>query len=401
METRFVALARFVAEHQALWQVRPFAELVVPWEHDLPEIATWLKQLPDDRVDEYWDGGFPETDCPPLLWSLQQQAQSLCTTPLAEGPSMPTKRHPVVWYWRIKGRKLEQLQSFTSAVLEKWPANTQRIVDWCAGKGHLGRCLAWAVDLPATFIEFDPILANMGAQLAKRMGVDCETVVADVLDLQTDRCLTPNRTVVALHACGHLGDDLLLRGGRNKVAGIFWAPCCYHRTGSSGKHRYLSSIGVSHGPYLSKSALRLAIADEVVAPDRQRRFRRREQQWRLGWDLLRRDVVGATTYESPGMLAPELVQLSFPEFCDRLAHREGWEIPAHCDWVAYERRAVDRLRETTALSLVRSLFRRSLEMLHVLDRAITLSEMGYSVDVVRFCDRRLTPRDLLIRGVFP
>lgn len=399
MERRFLDLAEFVTEHRCLWEPRPFAELVVGWEDLFPDVATWLRALPDDQVDDFWDKGFPESGCPPLLQSLQNRARALCALPRAAGPAMPTKKHPVVWHWRIKGRKLAQLQEFTSCVLDRWPAQTGGIVDWCAGQGHLGRSLAWAVGLPVTFIELDPALAAAGAPLARRMGVDGDTLVADVLDLQTDRCLEPDQTVVALHACGNLGDDLLVRGGRRRVAGMFWAPCCYHRTGPTKKHRYLSELGQVVGPYLSKSALRLAIADEVVAAERQRRFRRREQQWRLGWDLIRRHYRGAVTYESPGMLSPGFVQLSFSDFCQRLAHEEGWELPGDCDWADFERRAALRLRESTALSLVRGLFRRSLELIHVLDRAIALAELSYSVDLVRFCDRSLTPRDLMIRGV--
>jgi len=48
------------------------------------------------------------------------------------------------------------------------------------------------------------------------------------------------------------------------------------------------------------------------------------------------------------------------------------------------------------LSIVRHAFRRPLEVWLALDLAVRLENDGYAVDLGRFCERPLTPRNLLI-----
>ncbi len=51
------------------------------------------------------------------------------------------------------------------------------------------------------------------------------------------------------------------------------------------------------------------------------------------------------------------------------------------------------------MELVRHLFRRPLEIWLALDRALFLEEQGYEVELGAFCDKPMTPRNLLIRAV--
>ena len=51
------------------------------------------------------------------------------------------------------------------------------------------------------------------------------------------------------------------------------------------------------------------------------------------------------------------------------------------------------------LELVRHLFRRPLELWLVLDYAVFLEEQGYRVRLGTFCDRQLTPRNLMLDAV--
>jgi hypothetical protein len=50
------------------------------------------------------------------------------------------------------------------------------------------------------------------------------------------------------------------------------------------------------------------------------------------------------------------------------------------------------------LSLVQQIFQRPLEMWLVYDRALFLQQHGYYVDLFTFCERRVTPRNLLIQA---
>ena len=55
--------------------------------------------------------------------------------------------------------------------------------------------------------------------------------------------------------------------------------------------------------------------------------------------------------------------------------------------------------EMEKLSLVQQVFRRPLEIWLALDRAIYLQEQGYEASIEEFCERSITPRNLLIHGV--
>ena len=62
----------------------------------------------------------------------------------------------------------------------------------------------------------------------------------------------------------------------------------------------------------------------------------------------------------------------------------------------FERAGWQRLREVMRYSIVRHAFRRALEIWLVLDAAVHLEKSGYSVSLSSFCERTLTPRNLLI-----
>jgi len=55
-----------------------------------------------------------------------------------------------------------------------------------------------------------------------------------------------------------------------------------------------------------------------------------------------------------------------------------------------------RQREVMRLSIVRHAFRRALEVWLALDLAVYLKNRGYVVELGSFCERQLTPRNLLI-----
>lgn len=69
------------------------------------------------------------------------------------------------------------------------------------------------------------------------------------------------------------------------------------------------------------------------------------------------------------------------------------------DFDAWEAEGVRRWQQVRRHELVRHLFRRPLELWMVLDYALYLEEQGYRVRLGEFCDRSLTPRNLLLDAV--
>ena len=129
----------------------------------------------------------------------------------------------------MPGRKWAQVQAFVGAVAGRvQPERT--LVDWCAGKGHLGRSLSRVTGANVVLIERRPELCEAGARRAEEEGLPLRFVAADALDGEEAHVeLRADRSVVALHACGALGEDLVRRVAEAGVAELAIAGCCHHR----------------------------------------------------------------------------------------------------------------------------------------------------------------------------
>lgn len=71
-------------------------------------------------------------------------------------------------------------------------------------------------------------------------------------------------------------------------------------------------------------------------------------------------------------------------------------MPATTDYPAWETYGQARLEKVKRYELLRHLFRRPLEIWLVLDYLLFLEEAGYQVKLGTFCERKLTPRNLLL-----
>jgi hypothetical protein len=147
---------------------------------------------------------------------------------------------------------------------------------------------------------------------------------------------------------------------------------------------------------LSADDVRLAVTESVTAAPRQARQRDREMAWKLGFDAWRRLESGVDEYLNFRPVPARWARGSFAEFMALMCARERIAAPAAQRMEMLERRGWERQREVMRLSIVRHAFRRPLEVWLVLDLAVRLENDGYAVDLGQFCERRLTPRNLLI-----
>jgi hypothetical protein len=140
------------------------------------------------------------------------------------------------------------------------------------------------------------------------------------------------------------------------------------------------------------------VRDSVTSPQRVREQRKTLQAWRLGFDSWQRTARGSDSYMPTPSLPLSILGKGFEEFVRELAAHGGIAITAGVDFEYFEAAGWRRLREVAALDLPRVAFRRALELWLVLDRALYLQENGYDVEVGKFCERGLTPRNVLIRA---
>lgn len=363
----------------------PFRDATPAWLDQAPELTGHLLALDDDTLDAL------ELDPAALTMRLAPLDGRYAALPgltamgrwQAREPLLPAPEPP-----HVPGRKWAQIRAFLAA-LE--PA-TDPAVDWCAGKGHLGRQLHLRGGGPVRCVERDARLCADGETLARGLPVVFERrdVVAEPPALGADE------RIVALHACGHLHDALLDATLAAGARGLALAPCCYHLGSAAGAPWTPRSRSGPRAP-LPDALVRFAVRETVTAPRHVRRRRRLERRYRLAFEALRRQLQPEhPTYRSVPSVPGSLLAEGFEAFCTHAAAHLDLDLPGDIDaahWLEIGAEADGRARR---LELARAPFRRLIELRMVLDRALALAEAGYEVGVAEFCERALTPRNLMI-----
>lgn len=392
LRDRLQALCGVLDRDADLHGAVPFRTPRPAWLTDQGDLARTLLALDDATVDRL------ETDPGALQALLGAAAPSYrdlpALTAVPPWPSAPLPALPGHAPERdVPGRKWAQILAFAAA--RRMPADAP-ILDWCSGKGHLGRLLGTLDGVPVRCVERSPELCAAGGRLdagrPPTLRFQCRDVLADGVAPE------PDEVVVALHACGHLHETLVERAVASGARAVALAPCCYHLLAPEADGwQPLSRTGPDRT--LTRDQARLAVQDTVTAPNRIRRLRTIERSYRLGFDLLQRDLRGDDAPLPLPSLPKRLFGAGFETFCRHAAAHCGLALPpapALEPWLARGRRLEARTRR---LDLARAGFRRALELRMVLDRALRLSEAGYRVGVGRFCARQLTPRNLLIQAL--
>ncbi|MDL0430950.1 methyltransferase [Marinobacter sp. TBZ242] len=391
---RWQQLNDWLVQHRELWQPAPFTDPSPAWTCKWPALA--------ERV-----ANFSDTDCQRLednpgtlaglvageLPSLQVFAELTHVPALASGQAEPCTL-PEIRATDMPGRKRLQAGAFASAVVPL----RHDVLDWCCGKGHLARTLAPWCNGQVSGFEWNPALVDDGNRLAGKFDDPVRLHCQDVMD---NALVMPTASHgVALHACGDLHRRLMRRVADGGLPRLSFSPCCYHLMDAPDYQPLSQRAGNSVGRLeLSRNDLRLAVQETVTAPDRVRQQTRQISRWRLGFDGLQRQLRGVDAYLPVPSHPPALLKGDFAGFCRWAANKKGLELPGGTDFDHWEGHGQWRLQEVYRHELVRHLFRRPLELWLVLDYALFLEEQGYDVRVGTFCERQLTPRNLLIDAV--
>jgi hypothetical protein len=389
LRARFDSLDRFLRTHQALWRPKPFTQLQLPWEALHPELADWLRNRTLAEAESAHNQ--PENlDAPAPFTQIAGESSALSAVGALQTVDLPpvTSRMTV----DVPGRKWQQIEAFASAL--SFQQTPEHWLDWCAGKGHLGRRLAHGGQT-LTCLEYDARLVESGRQLSARLHIAADHVEQDVMSSGAQSRLHAQQTPVALHACGDLHVRLLQLASRAQCRQMAIAPCCYNRI-AADHYQALSVEGQASTLELSIDDLGLPLSETVTAGARVRRQRDASMARRLAFDLLQRELRGVDEYLPTPSLPVAWLEKSFPDYIQDLAAMKELSVPKERNWAALEAAGWRRLSEVRNLELVRNLFRRPLELWLILDKAIYLQEQGYDVRIGTFCFSHLTPRNLMI-----
>ncbi len=384
LTARSEALHRLLTATQPLWEPRSFENPAPPWTESHTELTAFLDALEDDTLSRL------ETDPDALRHSLApwlpELPAAVALDALSSPGPMPSQPLPTA----VPARKAAQIEAFLRA-LETLGPPAGSAVDWCAGKGHLSRALAARFSLAVRSVEKDLHLITAGNRLAKGQPISFEA--ADVL--AGPIALERGEHLCALHACGGLHDAALQTFSGSHGGQLFLAPCCYalHRIDAGHWHSWAKSAPAIQ---LDPHALRLAAADLATAPAGVRARRTRELELRQAFDLFQRETFKRDRYLPCPSMPAAIIDGGFEAFATEAAAHHGLTLPAQLDGDRWMAAGAERAARVRRRNLLRLAFGRVLELRIVLDRALWLAEQGFAVSLATFCDRAVTPRNLLL-----
>jgi len=379
----FDRLDRLLSELAGVWKPQPFKQRRPAWCDEHPQLTEALLALDDASYQRLFE------DAEALQSFLAEHISGYSTlrilTRLPE-PDLQTSQPERHLDWEIPGRKWQQIDRFARAM----GSVHGPLLEWCGGKGHLGRVLALRKQVPVTTLEHDAELCAQGEQLARRAGVQQVFRQVDVLSPHAPSLagLHP----VALHACGELHRSLLRRVIAEGLEAVDIAPCCYH-LGSGEQYKPFNEharLG------LTRDDLRLAVTGHATASRRELHQRDQEMAWKLGFIELRNHLQQRFGYQALRPVDKQWLKQDFEGFCRALAAREGVGLPPGIDWQHYEMLGWRRQHEVMRLSLPRHAMRRALELWLVLDMALSLAQHGYAIYLRSFCPSHISPRNILL-----
>ncbi|ASW80723.1 methyltransferase [Vibrio anguillarum] len=395
MRALFKHIDAFLIENQRFWRFEPFHHSGLdssPWKHSDHRLDQWLQTLSLDSIDSLKSSpqalieqlhpyieGLKEADIMIRLQDAPRNTQQALSPYLEQG---------------IPGRKLEQIRLMSESLLSRHSGTAW--LEWCAGKGFLGRIIAAQSKQKVTSFEYQSQLCHAGQACADEHDLPMQFIQGDAFEPQAFGVFNTNQHAVALHACGDLHVRLLEYSVAHRLPAITFSPCCYHLI-KADSYQPMSSYGRTSSLALSKEELRIPLQETVTGGERVRRHRLQEMTFRLGFDLLLRSELGHHQYcPIPSLKKSQLAE-GFLAFCYWAAAQKGIALP-EVDWPAYERKGEQRFWQMERIGLVQQAFRRMIELWLVLDKALYLQEQGYEVQIEQFCARKVTPRNILVHA---
>lgn len=385
VEKNTIEIGQFLMKHQEFLHGRPFWEETLAWEEKYPELSACLRSWSSEEVETFERCPHLHPRSPSALKDMFERAGTLTELPILYNEN--TCLAPKLSY-NIKGRKWAQITHLISVMNQ----SHHGFVDWCCGKGHLGRTLSRVLDVPLLGLDIDKELIAQARELSTSLShhqfTQCNVLQeVEIPDL--------HGTIVALHSCGDLLDRAIKTMLDQKIQQGIFVSCCYHRIQSLHWIPKSQKCAKQHVK-LDRFELRIPSTFEYSASAKIRNRRRREMLYRVGFDLLLRDILGNQNYQKIDSVPDKWKDLSFEEFVQYISKRECILIPRQTNLNQYLERGQHKLNQVRGLGSLRSLFSRLIELLVVGDRALWLQEQGRDTVVGIFAPEEVTPRNAVI-----
>lgn len=382
------SLANTLQQSRQLWAPEPFLLTTAPWANTYPEMQAALLSLQQSDVEamlqdsshsEAWLAHY----LPELFLELEKWRPERINT-------VTTETHDPMSLG-MNGRKWQQIQAFKH-IQRRLPA-VLTLADWCGGKGYLAGYLSAQLGCKVDCLEIDTELCQEGADRVDQFNLPVTFHHCDVLQPVKDALLINNQRHVALHACGELHRSMW-RQTIGKAEQVCLSPCCYHLGASDNS--LLSRAAQQSALRLSAKELRIPLLETVTGGQQALNNRRTEQIWRLAYDTWRAEKTADSHYRPLRSLNKRFFKQEPSVFFEWAGAQHQLVFDGHNDISRYLDIGKARFEMSERLGIIRQALKRYLEYFIVLDLACYAEEHAYSVKVVEFCDKPLTPRNLAI-----
>lgn len=296
----------------------------------------------------------------------------------------------------VPERKREQLGALLGAAAPL-AAFAARVVDVGAGSGHLARLSAELFQRETLAIERD----GQRIRTAHRRTEQRAQAVGALAVHFTAAHVGPERLelersdlAVGLHACGELGDRLVLAAAAARCD-LLLCSCCFQKI-SSPERTMLSRTGGSVA--LKKSVLGLAnLTSQETGVEASLSDNLRARQARVALRrLLQARGLAVSAGEEMRGVNRRRAHAGFSELAKTVLAARQLSPPTPAELRFHAREADREYAAIRRLSLPRNLLARLVELTVVLDRAAVLEERGQHVRVAELIEQRVTPRNTVL-----
>ncbi len=384
------ALGTALHKCRHLWQPEPFHQTSSPWINSEPELHAALMALSHAEVHDLLQDSqrctawleeiLPSTINALNIWqpTLQSEQKHFGQPSIANG---------------IPGRKWQQINYF-SLLIDGLPPRMSNM-DWCSGKGYLSTTLAWHHGVVFSHcLELDKKLCHIGKERAYDLEIDIDYHCLDVLKPIPDTIITQADRHTALHACGGLHRSMLKQVTQHAEQ-IVLSPCCYHLYNTPDAN-WLSETGRQLSLTFDRLTLRIPLLETVTGGERAQRLRETEIIWRRAYESWRQAFTQEFEYRTLASAPKSLFTQKVHDFFAWAADQHGLKWDRTIDPEPYLNKGKHQFELSERLEIVRQGVKRFLEYYIVLDLACYLLEQNYQVDVIEFCPKQTTPRNLAL-----
>jgi hypothetical protein len=296
----------------------------------------------------------------------------------------------------VSARKRWQLAALLGA-LTPLATSAERIVDVGAGRGHLSRLAAELFQRQTLALDRDAALLAAGGERSEQRARQVGTLSVRFVEANLgpeQLALQPSDLAVGLHACGELGDRLVVAAAAARCD-VALVSCCLQKTSSVQR---LPLSREARGFQIPKSALgltNLSPREHGVEASMSENLCAREARLALRY-LLRARGLGVGAGEEMRGVNRRRAHAGFSALAAHALALRQLPSPSALELRTFADAARRDYAVIRRLSLPRNLLARLIELAVVRDRATALEECGQAVAVAQLLEQGVTPRNTVL-----